>query len=150
MKGFFYILPALALILLTNACASNNESTITQPDIHAIDGWYDGDSCWVTGTGSPDERIQSPILRRIDTTENAGRDARKLMLEFLVRTYLNQPRTEYDYDTVKNAFIRKYSPLIENGKVTHEKKTGYDSYSVIFVISKKGLKREIMSGSSIK
>jgi hypothetical protein len=150
MKGFFYILPVLTLTLLTSACASNTESTITQPDIHAIEGWYDGDSCWVTGTGSADKRIQSPILRRIDTTENAGRDARKLMLEFLVRTYFNQPRTEYDYDTVKNAFIRKYSPLIESGKVTNEKKIGYDSYSVIFVISKKNLKREILSGSAIK
>jgi len=150
MKGFYYIIPLLTLTLFINSCAARTENTITHPEIYTIDGWYDSDSCWVTGTGSPDKRIQNPILRRIDSTESARKDAQKLMIEFLVRTYFNQSRTEYDYDTVKNAFIRKYSPLIESGKVKHEKQIDYDSYSVVFVISKKNLKREIIAGSAME
>lgn len=150
MKGFYSILPLLTLILLLNSCVSNTEQTITNPDIYTIDGWYDNDSCWVTGSGFPDKRIQNPILRRIDSTENARRDAQKLMFEFLIKTYFNQSSAEYDYDTVKNAFIKVYSPLIESGKVTQEKQIDYDSYKVVFVITKKNLKREILSGSAMK
>lgn len=148
MKSFYSILSLLTFILLISSCASNTEQIITNPDINSINGWIDNDSCWVTGTGSPDKRIQNPLLRPIDSAENAKRDAQKLMLEFLINTYLNQ--SSADYDTVKNAFIKVYSPLIESGKVTQEKQIDYDSSKVVFVITKKNLRREILSGSALK
>jgi len=157
MKGFNSILLS-ALLLFASSCASDTKkdtikNTISHPEVYVIDGWYGYDSCWVTGTGTWDHRIQNPILRHLDGVENATKNARKLMLEFLIKTYFREAPdayNKYDHETVEKAFIKAYSTLIENGQLTSEKQFDYDSYSVVFVINKTNLKKEIISGSAMK
>jgi len=150
MKKIYFIVQFLILILIMNSCISDISQTVTNPDMHVIDGWYDENSCWVTGNGSPDRRTPNSMLRQVAASENAKADAKMLILEFLVKTYFKQNSVEYDYDTVKNAFSRAYSNLIDNGQITHEKCFSDEDCRVIFVITKKNLKKEIMSGTAMK
>ncbi len=150
MKKKYFILQLLILILVMNSCTSDIPQTVTNPDIQSIDGWYDENSCWVTGNGSPDRRTPNSMLRQVAASENAKADAKVLILEFLVKTYFKQNSVEYDYDTVKNSFRQAYSDLIDNGQVTHEKCFNDEDCRVIFVITKKNLKREILSGTAMK
>jgi hypothetical protein len=133
-----------------NSCKSDITETIIESDIPENAGWYDNNSCGVIGIGSPEHRVQSVILKRVASRDNALINAKELMLEFLIKTYFEHHSSEHDYDTVKNAYSKTYSVLINNGKVTHEKYSGDDNCRIVFVISRNNLKKDIISGTEFK
>ena len=150
MKKFYLIILLPVLLISFNSCKSDITGTIADSHMPASEGWYDNNSCGIIGNGYPEQRVQSVILKRVAARENALINAKELMLEFLVNTYLQHNTSGYDYDSVKSVFIKDYSGLIRNGIVTHEKYSGDDSCRIIFVVSRKNLKKEIMSGTVLK
>ncbi|PKL15664.1 MAG: hypothetical protein CVV49_20260 [Spirochaetae bacterium HGW-Spirochaetae-5] len=150
MKKFYLFILLSVLLVSFNSCKSDITGSIADSNMPEAEGWYDNNSCGVIGNGYPEQRVQSVILKRVAARENALINAKELMLEFLVNTYLEHNSSGYDYDSVKSAFSKNYSGLIKNGIVTHEKYSGDDSCRIIFAVSRNNLKKEIMSGTVLK
>ncbi len=150
MKKFYLLILLSALMFSMGSCKSDITETIADTDMSGIEEWYDNNSCRVIGNGSPEHRVQSVMLKRVAALDNAVINAKELMLEFLIKTYLEHHSTDRDYETVKSAFSRAYSDLINNGVVTREKYSGDDNCRIVFVITRKNLKKEILSGTALK